>query len=73
MMTGWLMPRVTGCFPESVSEASTSRSIVSELENGDIRRLKGAGGYFLGICANFTESHLSLYLREDSRSEMYFL
>lgn len=67
------MPRVTRCFPESVSEASSSRSIVSELENGEIRRLKGAGGYFLGIRANFTESHLSLYLREASRSDMNFL
>lgn len=67
------MPRVTRCFPESVSEASSSRSIVSELESGEIRRLKGAGGYFLGIRANFTESHLSLYLREASRSEMNFL
>lgn len=67
------MPRVTGCFPESVSEASSSQSIVSELENGEIRRLEGAGGYFLGICANFTESRLSLYLREDSRGEMNFL
>lgn len=73
MMTGWLMPRVTGCFAESVSEGSSSRSIVRELENGEIRRLKATGGYFLGICANFTKSRLSLHLHEASRSEMNFL